>query len=67
VFVYTLVFAVCRVPKWHCRRCAGWRLITQRGNGRACTFFDDADYALYRDLLAEHCRAADRGLGVVSD
>ena len=33
--------------------------VTQRGNGRARTFFGDADYALYRDLLAEHCRAAD--------
>src|SRR3954447_21220315 len=33
--------------------------VTQRGNGRARTFFDDADYALYRNLLAEHCRAAD--------
>jgi putative transposase len=33
--------------------------VTQRGNGRARTFFDDSDYALYRDLLAEHCRAAD--------
>lgn len=32
--------------------------VTQRGNGRARTFFGDADYALYRDLLAEHCRAA---------
>jgi putative transposase len=32
--------------------------VTQRGNGRARTFFDDADYALYRDLLAENCRAA---------
>ena len=32
--------------------------VTQRGNGRARTFFDDRDYALYRDLLAEHCRAA---------
>jgi putative transposase len=32
--------------------------VTQRGNGRARTFFDDDDYALYRDLLAEHCRAA---------
>jgi putative transposase len=31
--------------------------VTQRGNGRARTFFDDGDYALYRDLLAEHCRA----------
>ena len=32
--------------------------VTQRGNGRARTFFGDADYALYRDLLARHCRAA---------
>jgi len=38
-------------------------LVTQRGSpresgGRARTFFGDHDYALYRDLLAEHCRAA---------
>ena len=33
--------------------------VTQRGNGRARTFFGDDDYALYRDLLAENCRAAD--------
>jgi putative transposase len=32
--------------------------ITQRGNGRARTFFSDADYALYRDLLAEHSAKA---------
>ena len=32
--------------------------VTQRGNGRAQTFFSDADYALYRDLLAAACRAA---------
>src|SRR6202008_681864 len=32
--------------------------VTQRGNGRARTFFGDADYALYRDLLAASCRAA---------
>jgi putative transposase len=32
--------------------------VTQRGNGRARTFFGDRDYALYRDLLAEHCTAA---------
>lgn len=32
--------------------------VTQRGNGRARTFFSDADYALYRDLLAEQCAAA---------
>ena len=33
--------------------------VTQRGNGRARTFFGDADYALYRDLLGENCRAAE--------
>jgi putative transposase len=33
--------------------------VTQRGNGRGRTFFGDADYVLYRDLLREHCRAAD--------
>jgi putative transposase len=33
--------------------------VTQRGNARARTFFGDDDYALYRDLLATHCRAAD--------
>jgi putative transposase len=32
--------------------------VTQRGNGRARTFFEDSDYALYRDLLAAHCKAA---------
>jgi putative transposase len=32
--------------------------VTQRGNGRAPTFFGDDDYALYRYLLAEHCAAA---------
>jgi putative transposase len=32
--------------------------VTQRGNGRAQTFFDDEDYALYRELLGAHCRAA---------
>jgi putative transposase len=32
--------------------------VTQRGNGRARTFFGDGDYALYRDLLAESCQAA---------
>jgi putative transposase len=30
--------------------------VTQRGNGRAQTFFSDADYRLYRDLLAASCR-----------
>lgn len=32
--------------------------VMQRGNGRARTFFDDGDYRLYRDLLAENCRLA---------
>ncbi|MBI2236469.1 MAG: transposase [Magnetospirillum sp.] len=32
--------------------------VTQRGNGRAQVFFGDDDYALYRTLLAESCRAA---------
>ena len=32
--------------------------VTQRGNGRQRTFFADADYALYRELLREHCAAA---------
>jgi len=32
--------------------------VTQRGNGGAKTFFGDADYALYRDLLAEQALAA---------
>jgi len=31
--------------------------VTQRGNGRQQTFFCDADYMAYRDLLAEHCAA----------
>ena len=33
--------------------------VTQRGNGRARTFFSDDDYALYRDMLAASCRAAE--------
>jgi putative transposase len=32
--------------------------VTQRGNGRAQTFFDDGDYADYRALLREHCATA---------
>ena len=32
--------------------------ITQRGNGRAQVFFGEDDYALYRALLAQSCRAA---------
>ena len=31
--------------------------VTQRGNRRQPTFFDEADYLLYRSLLAEHARA----------
>jgi REP element-mobilizing transposase RayT len=27
--------------------------VTQRGNRRAQTFFEDGDYALHRDLLAD--------------
>ena len=30
-------------------------LVTQRGNGGAQTFFSDADYQYYLDLLAEEC------------
>ena len=32
--------------------------VTQRGNGRAQTFFSDADYQFYRDLLAESAAKA---------
>ena len=32
--------------------------VTQRGNRRQPVFFEPSDYALYRDLLAEHCRKA---------
>jgi putative transposase len=35
--------------------------VTQRGNGGARTFFGDAHYALYGELLAENCRAAGGG------
>jgi putative transposase len=33
--------------------------VTQRGNGRATTFFREEDYRLYKTLLAEHAAAAD--------
>jgi putative transposase len=33
--------------------------VTQRGNRRAQTFFEEADYALYRDLLAKAAEKAD--------
>lgn len=32
--------------------------VTQRGNRRQQTFFEDADYALYRDLLAQSAERA---------
>lgn len=32
--------------------------VTQRGNRRQQTFFEDGDFALYRDLLAEAARRA---------
>lgn len=31
--------------------------VTQRGNGRQRTFFGEADYAAYRELLRVHCAA----------
>jgi putative transposase len=36
--------------------------VTQRGNGRARTFFSADDYALYLALLAKHCEAARVGI-----
>jgi putative transposase len=33
--------------------------VTQRGNRRQQTFFEDADYALYRDLLAQSAERAE--------
>ncbi|MDH3970238.1 MAG: transposase [Rhodospirillales bacterium] len=33
--------------------------VTQRGNRRLETFFNDGDYRAYLDLLAEHCAAAE--------
>jgi len=32
--------------------------ITQRGNRRQRVFFEESDFALYRDILAERCRKA---------
>lgn len=40
--------------------------VTQRGKGRARTFFSDDDYRLYRDLLAEYATAADVAVAVRS-
>ena len=36
--------------------------VTQRGNRRQQTFFEDGDFALYRDLLAEGARRADASI-----
>lgn len=36
--------------------------VTQRGNGRAQTFFGDDDYQLYLDLLRQHCTEAEVGI-----
>ena len=36
--------------------------VTQRGNGRAQTFFGDDDYQLYLDLLRKHCTEAEVGI-----
>jgi len=36
--------------------------VTQRGNGRAQTFFNDDDYRLYLDLLRKHCTEAEVGI-----
>jgi putative transposase len=33
--------------------------VTQRGNRRSQTFFEDGDYELYRDLLGEAARKAE--------
>ncbi|ESY72832.1 hypothetical protein NKJ90_29515 [Mesorhizobium sp. M0051] len=36
--------------------------VTRRGNRRAKVFFAPGDYAPYKNLLVEHCRAADVGI-----
>ncbi|HEX5259630.1 MAG TPA: transposase [Sphingomicrobium sp.] len=36
--------------------------VTQRGNRRQPTFFEDGDYELYRDLLAQAARRADAAI-----
>ena len=38
--------------------------VTQRGNRRQQTFFNDADYAAYRELMAQWCR--ERGVEIWS-
>jgi putative transposase len=40
--------------------------VTQRGNRRQTIFFEPADYALYRDLLAERCRKASVECGLTA-
>jgi hypothetical protein len=37
--------------------------VTQRGNGRALTFFDDSDYALYRPSRRKLPRERGRSVG----
>ncbi|GIK97809.1 MAG: hypothetical protein BroJett029_20180 [Alphaproteobacteria bacterium] len=41
--------------------------VTQRGNGRARTFFSDDDHAFLRDLLATQCTRTNRSAGLVPD
>lgn len=44
----------CGSSRPHCRSRSA---ATRHGNGRAKVFLSDADYILYRDLLAKHCAA----------
>jgi REP element-mobilizing transposase RayT len=37
--------------------------VTQRGNRRKSAFFQDGDFDLYRDILAERCRRRALELG----
>jgi putative transposase len=39
-----------------------WHHVTQRGNRRQTVFFDDADRAMYLQLLAQHCGRAAVGI-----
>jgi putative transposase len=40
--------------------------VTQRGNRRQQTFFEDGDYQLYRDLLGEAADKAGAGDGAIA-
>ena len=40
--------------------------VTQRGDRRSQTFFEDGDYALYRDLLAEAAAKQRRRSGPIA-